>query len=93
MTSLALAGEISDLAGVEAAAFDDPPTATLKAKNVFKSVSTKKEQKFGKSFSNEKCLGKTLPHSIELLPRKNSSNQTANPAKYNFFHREEHLRM
>lgn len=51
LTSLA-ADEISDITGVVAAAFADPPTATLKATDGSKNVSTK-ERKFEKSSSNE----------------------------------------
>lgn len=35
-------GEISDLAEVEAAAFDDPSTATFKSKNILERHSKKK---------------------------------------------------
>lgn len=42
----------ADLAGEVAAAFEDPPTATLEATDGSKSVS-RKERKFEKSSSNE----------------------------------------
>lgn len=49
-------GEISDLAEVEAAAFDDPSTATFKSENISQRLSKKKRREI--QIPCETCMGK-----------------------------------